>query len=200
MRSKPGKVELYIVEPSKIISEGLASIIDSAPGDYTFEFAQTLNDFYRHPSFRSKDIVIINPSLIKNQEKHFLGIKEETNGVKWIGLVYSLFDTSLLSLFDETILIDDPVESILGKIRKLSANGAQTSKCVKETLSGREIELLKLLVSGNSNKEIANLLNISINTVITHRKNIAQKTGIKSVSGLAIYAVVNSIVDIESFS
>lgn len=60
-------------------------------------------------------------------------------------------------------------------------------------LSVREKEVLRLLVKGKINKEIADELCISVNTVITHRKNITSKTGIKSVSGLSIYALMNGI-------
>ena len=48
------------------------------------------------------------------------------------------------------------------------------------------------------NKEIADHLNISIHTVISHRKNITRKTGIKTVSGLTVYALLNDLVDIHS--
>jgi len=59
--------------------------------------------------------------------------------------------------------------------------------------------VLKLLASGKQNKEIADKLNISTHTVIMQRKNISQKTGIKSVSGLTIYAVVKNIMTLENF-
>jgi len=55
-------------------------------------------------------------------------------------------------------------------------------------------------VKGFSNKEVADNLNISIHTVISHRKNISQKTGIKSQSGLTIYAISNKIILIEDFA
>lgn len=66
----------------------------------------------------------------------------------------------------------------------------------KETLSEREREIVHWAVCGLSNKEIAARLFISLNTVLTHRKNIARKLDIHSVAGLAIYAIVNKIVDI----
>lgn len=69
----------------------------------------------------------------------------------------------------------------------------------QEKLSERETDVLKLLTSGNSNKEIADQLNISTHTVISHRKNISQKTGIKSVSGLTIYAVVKNIITLDTY-
>ncbi len=65
-------------------------------------------------------------------------------------------------------------------------------------LSGREIEVLVLLTKGFINKEIADKLNISMTTVITHRKNITEKLGIKSVSGLTIYAVMNGYIEADS--
>lgn len=64
-------------------------------------------------------------------------------------------------------------------------------------LSAREIEVLVLITKGLINKEIADKLNISLTTVITHRKNIVEKLGIKSVSGLTIYAVMHGYIDAD---
>ena len=73
-------------------------------------------------------------------------------------------------------------------------DGAQNA----ETLSNREKDVIIALVQGMANKEIASHLNISINTVITHRRNIAQKLQIHSPAGLTIYAIVNGLVDINA--
>ena len=64
-------------------------------------------------------------------------------------------------------------------------------------LTAREIEVLVLVVKGFINKEIADRLNISLTTVISHRKNITEKLGIKSVSGLTIYAVMHGYVEAD---
>lgn len=64
-------------------------------------------------------------------------------------------------------------------------------------LSAREIEVLVLITKGFINKEIADKLNISQTTVISHRKNITEKLGIKSVSGLAVYAVMNGYIEAD---
>lgn len=64
-------------------------------------------------------------------------------------------------------------------------------------LSPREIEVLALVTKGHINKEIADKLNISLTTVISHRKNITEKLGIKSVSGLTIYAVMRGYVEAD---
>lgn len=67
-----------------------------------------------------------------------------------------------------------------------------------EILSDRERDVIISLVQGMANKEIAEHLFISTNTVITHRRNIARKLQIHSPAGLTIYAIVNGIVDISS--
>ena len=67
-----------------------------------------------------------------------------------------------------------------------------------EDLSDREKEILVSVAEGLLNKEIADRHNISINTVITHRKNITRKTGIKTVAGLTVYAILNGLLDINS--
>ena len=67
-----------------------------------------------------------------------------------------------------------------------------------ETLSDRERDVIIALVQGMSNKEIADHLCISVNTVITHRRNIARKLQIHSPAGLTIYAIVNGLVDISA--
>ena len=64
-------------------------------------------------------------------------------------------------------------------------------------LSDREKEVMVLIVKGYINKEIADMLHIALSTVITHRKNIMEKLGLKSVSALTIYAVTNGYVDIH---
>ena len=66
----------------------------------------------------------------------------------------------------------------------------------KSQLSNRETEILKLIVQGLLNKEIADRLNISLNTVLTHRKNIIAKTGIKTVSGLTFYCIRNGLIHV----
>ena len=82
--------------------------------------------------------------------------------------------------------------------------GIQEEPIVKEeatrtedTLSDREREIVHCVVCGLSNKQIAEQLFISLNTVLTHRKNIARKLNIHSVAGLTIYAIVNKIVNID---
>ena len=85
----------------------------------------------------------------------------------------------------------DVTRNISDMVLKGSAKGP-------DALSTREQEVIIALVQGMSNKEIATHLNISTNTVITHRRNIARKLQIHSPAGLTIYAIVNGLVDINA--
>ena len=101
-------------------------------------------------------------------------------------------------------------EILIPAIRRLEMKSKQSDVSVKisnminhnaesqETLSDREKDVIVALVQGMTNKEIANHLCISINTVITHRRNIARKLQIHSPAGLTIYAIVNNLVDIST--
>ncbi len=89
-------------------------------------------------------------------------------------------------------------------VRRLEENIMQedgtpetTATAPAAALSDREKEVLACIVRGLSNKEISARLFISVNTVLTHRKNISRKLDIHAVSGLTIYAIVNHIVNIE---
>ena len=77
--------------------------------------------------------------------------------------------------------------------------GNETPRSEGETLSAREKEILVCVAKGMLNKEIADQCNLSIHTVITHRKNITRKTGIKTTPGLTVYALLNNLIDINTF-
>lgn len=82
--------------------------------------------------------------------------------------------------------------------KNISAMVFKSGQDNSEALSDREREVIIGVVQGMLNKEIADKLCISVNTVITHRRNIARKLQIHSPAGLTIYAIVNGLVDISS--
>lgn len=67
----------------------------------------------------------------------------------------------------------------------------------EKNISTRELDVLKLVTKGFLNKEIADKLNISLNTVLSHRKNITAKLGIKTVSGLIFYCISHGYISAE---
>lgn len=98
----------------------------------------------------------------------------------------------------EKITNSDSQKEILDKFQDFFFEPKSTSSGeASTTLSEREIDVLKAVALGLSNKEIAEKLFISINTVVTHRKNITEKLGIKTIAGLTVYALMNNLITPE---
>lgn len=190
-------INILIIEPSSIIFEGLVAVLSKSAIPIHVYKSETIDE----SEFLNKKIslVILNPAVIQHNTRNFINLKNEFIAIKWIALVYAFYDQGLLSRFDAVLSISDPPEAISTLVKNtLLQDIVRETDQPSEILSDREADVLKLLATGHANKEIADKLNISINTVITHRKNISQKTGIKSVSGLTIYAVVKKLISIEN--
>lgn len=93
-----------------------------------------------------------------------------------------------------TISIHSDANRIREVVNELIGTEAEKVSIEKPGLSGRETEVLKEIASGKTFKEIADTLSISVNTVVTHRKNISAKLGIRSTSGLSVYAIMNGLI------
>ena len=142
--------------------------------------------------FVSMNIVISNRTFFSKHRR------------KTIVLTLSLNDTSQLSEF-HSLCINQPEQQLVRSLLMLEQHAHAEGRNLppmprvlqQKILSDREIEVMALIVQGYINKEIADQLNISLSTVITHRKNIMDKLGMKSVSALTIYAVMHGYVDIN---
>lgn len=108
--------------------------------------------------------------------------------------------TKPADLSNNHITICSSQEVIIEEIERLLASESLTATTTEKNkgLSTREIDVLQLIVKGITNKEIADKLNISLNTVLTHRKNITAKLGIKTVSGLTFYALMNGLASTDN--
>ncbi len=188
---------ILIIEPSDIIYKGLVEILIKENRNLHFSRCYELNEIYKDNLINNIDIVIVNYLNVINNLKLLKTLQKENEKINWVVLINSYYENKYLEPFDTYLFITDTEEKIIGSINKLTEIDKENVK--QEALSAREIEILKLLVEGYSAKEIAEKLFLSIHTVVTHRKNISQKTGIKSVAGLTIYAVLNNIVDPESY-
>ena len=116
------------------------------------------------------------------------------NNEEWLNQHAKVEDcifTPAIRHLEQKLRKDDVARNITSMVFKGKVNDA-------EPLSEREKDVIVALVQGMSNKEIAEHLFISVNTVITHRRNIARKLQIHSPAGLTIYAIVNGLVDISN--
>lgn len=188
-------INIGIIEPSPIVVEGIESLLLKLPLRINIILIRDFEDMTSKNSLRNLDFLIINPTQLFNRVRQVKMFRFENPKIRWFGIVYAVFDKETLSNFDEIISIDDTRDTILKKIQK---HIKSTDDRNSNSLSDREIDVLKEIVRGHSNKEIADVLNISIHTVMSHRKNIMQKTGIKSQAGLTVYALTNNILNVEN--
>jgi len=190
------KINIAVIEPSQIVYEGIYSVLMKCQKNYFVSRANDLRELADNYTKTKYNVAIVNPSVIQNKINVFLKLKKELQEISWIGLLYSFFDKMLFDYFDETFSITDSIESISHKISRNCVFCNCREQSCKE-LTAREIEILLFLTRGLTNKEIADKLNISIHTVITHRKKLCEKTSIKSLPGLTIYAISKKLISVD---
>jgi len=191
------KLSVIIAEPSPLLQEGLRTLLQKSGMRAEITIAANIQQVDELLKQGEYDAVLINPSFVQHLHEGFAPMRRNFDPVKWIGIVYAFFDQELLSQFDGLVRISDNPDKIIALINQLLQKGDQEENEPHQNLSEREIDVLKLLVAGCSNKEIAEKLYISIHTVISHRKNISVKTGIKSVAGLTIFAVAKKLIRLD---
>lgn len=178
-----------IIHKSPIIQQGIKEILLSRNigiSDMMFSFPVTsvLSNW-------KGLLILVDTQYEELIYKHTNVLLKNENTIFGIALSEPFNKTE--SCFAEILKLEDDIDTISRKINSYRA--LVSDKKSNNQLSVREIELLKMVAQGLSNKQIADELFISIHTVITHRKNITSKLGIKSISGLTLYAALNNLVD-----
>lgn len=189
---------MVLIEPSEIVATGIADIINRYP---EFSVVQTLNTpTYFNSSNSDTDIIIINPTVIDYNGR--LDIRSHLGGVSCalVALTHSNYEENVLRQYDDCIGIYDNATRIIQKLRNAIEENSQNPKSDINELSARERGILAAVAKGMTNKEIADEFNISVYTVISHRRNISQKLGINSIPGLTVYAIMNKLIDITDFN
>lgn len=195
MKASYKKVLLII--PSKIVARGLEAVL-AEHGEFRVE--SILSDLSHASETRLKtldaDVIIIDP-VVFDYVSRMSGRSRisEHSSAAVVALKTIPMDDEQLRQYDAFIgMYDDPVV-IVRKLRESLASHEETPESDSPDLSQREKEILVCVAKGMLNKEIADFYSISIHTVITHRKNITRKTGIKTVAGLTVYALLNNLID-----
>jgi DNA-binding NarL/FixJ family response regulator len=194
-----GRPKVAIIDPNTLAAMGLKQLLQNVMPIMTVDtfgsFAELTGsqmDSYVH-YFAAMNIVLENKFFFTERRR------------KTIVLTLSLDNASQLSEFHSLCInLPEPqlIRALLALEQHAHSNGknlpAMPRVLQQKILSDREIEVMSLIVQGYINKEIADRLNIGLATVITHRKNIMDKLGMKSVSALTIYAVMHGYVDINT--
>ena len=172
------------------------SLIDGKPAtDYNIE------TFSKHheqtdKKLRELKLMIIKylPSDAHHNNKLTATLYDIYNNEEWLRQHAEVEDhifVPAIRRLEQRVIQSDVTKNISSMVFKGGAD-------MGDALSERERDVIVSLVQGMQNKEIADHLCISVNTVITHRRNIARKLQIHSPAGLTIYAIVNGLVDISS--
>ncbi len=193
------KTNILIIEEYQLLFEGLKKILTDGNKDVIIWWAKSTKSAEVILEKQHITIAIANPLLLKTEESLFCKFKNHFANIRWIAFVHDYIPNDQLNTFVGTIEIGQEPSLIRSIFQKtIFDNREEQPKDKSSHLSEREINVLKLLIDGYSNKEVADKLSLSTHTVISHRKNISIKTGIKSLAGLTIYAILNNIITIEN--
>lgn len=185
----PRNRQIAILLPDTLQAVGLECILNE------YFSSLTISRFTNYPDFTQKsaemaDFYFTNANYFLLHIDFFLPRRAKT-----IVLMQHTMDALPLSGAMNLIAEEAPLETLIEQIESfLSLADANSHSENNKGLSVREVNVLRLVVSGYTNKEIADQLSISLNTVLTHRKNITAKLGIKTVSGLTFYAIMNGYI------
>jgi DNA-binding NarL/FixJ family response regulator len=201
-------LSIYIADDHAIVVDGLKEILSSQPQWQVNGTARNGEEVVQLMLERKADVVILDINMPK------------MNGIEctgWIKKNYPQTKVIILTMFPEKTYIDQLIKAgadgcllksrgsqdLLDAIDRVT-NGKSYFDTIKDfveedihpvyNLSEREIEIIRLVVNGNTSSEIADQLFLSEHTVKTHRKNIFKKLGINSISQLASFAINNSLL------
>ena len=189
--------KILIAEPSPIVSAGLFRFLEDSNQLQIVSVVDNVDDLNDKMIIYTPDILIVNPLIMGYTNNNIIRqINQNYPDTICIALVTTFIDKNLLKYFKETIELSDNKQKVTNKIFALLNNNDESSSQNESVdLSNRETDVLICVAKGMTNKDISDMLNISVHTVVTHRKNIVKKTGIKSVSGLTVYALLNNLVE-----
>ena len=188
--------KIALVDPNTLAAIGLKGVLQNVMPIMTVDSFGTFAELeMNHPEEYVHFFVAM--TIVLDNRDFFLNYRRRT----------IVLTTSVESMMDgfHCLCINVPekqlIRSLLSLQQSAHAHGRNLPPMPKvlqqKVLSDREIEVMNLIVQGFINKEIAEQLNIALSTVVTHRRNIMEKLGVKSVSALTIYAVTHGYVDIS---
>lgn len=189
-------LKLAVAESSAILRCGIIAVLRQLPGhDLDILEIADISQLVARLARCKPDVLIANPASLGLLTPPQLRAQAGCPDMRCIALQLVVTDAATLGAYDDTLSVYDTAETLRAKI--VRPDGGEPRAERQEPLSGREREIVVCIVKGMTNKQIAENLCISTHTVITHRRNIAQKLQIHSSAGLTIYAIVNKLVELS---
>jgi len=191
---------ITIIVESGLMQAAFRHILKNILPDNTIQFKSGIEDCM-NGKLCPKSLIIesklIPQPLCYSLEK----IKNKNPDGNILILETSVLEDSVFTYAKEVIVRSDSEDIITKKIKKFFYQTLPQKQIHRDdTISDREKEIVKLVALGKTNKEISDALFISPHTVITHRKNITAKLGIKTIAGLTVYAILNGLIDPEDLT
>jgi DNA-binding CsgD family transcriptional regulator len=191
---KKPEIKVIVASPEYLIRLGIQALIRHLGFEPDYVEINSLEQL-KIESIHYQTYLILHHKLLDKPKQQSL----QTIKTKFTGKILVIGNDKVDQLTHQHILLpSDSQKETVEKIQDFfNTAAADETPSENNILSLREIDILKEVALGYSNKEIADRLFISINTVITHRKNITEKLGIKSISGLTVYALLNKLINTE---
>ncbi len=192
--------KFIVVEKSYLIRKGIVSVINRVDFATVVKEMDNLDRINSEILTHQPDFIVLNPNLIP-ENSDYLNFEIKADLHTKVIAISSVppFRKGFLKKFALVLDVNDPKEILFKKLKSLLNESELKKSITRENteLSEREKTILKHVAKGQTNKEIAESLYLSTHTVITHRKNITAKLGIKTISGLTVYAILNNLVSLE---
>lgn len=183
------RLNVLIVSSSHIIRLGLSQGLRELNSQARIMLAADWDSARNILEYRQCTIIFADEEIIDNWQSKKLKIK---GSQLLIAINYSndkVSTTNSISLFVSPLQLAEKLSSFI-------LLGSKPEETQLNDISKRELEIVRLISLGLSNREIAEKLNLSLHTVTTHRKNIIRKLKIKTTAGLTVYAILNGIITI----
>ena len=189
--------KIAIAEPSSMLRIGLEQLLRELPDAEVVFSTDNLNSLYARINALRPDVLIVNPLLYDYAKRATLRAEfDQLPNLRLVGLVTAYLESQHQRQFAGIIELNDDLQRVKSTIHQVTKTiQSDDDESDTDPLSDREKDVLVCLSKGLKNNEIADQLNISVHTVITHRKNIVRKTGIKSVAALTVYAILNNLIE-----